>query len=85
VALRYALPSWTPEAKRLHKTCDVALAAAEAVHVAGWTRAEVRGTLGIRAGVMEADPLLPIYGGEAWRPWPPELAAERFLAALAES
>jgi len=85
IALRYGLPAWTPEEKRAHKSCDVALAAAEAVHVAGWTRAEVRGTLGIRAGVMEADPLLPIYGGEAWRPWPPELAAERFLAALAES
>ena len=38
VALRYALPAWTPETKRAHKACDVALAAAEAVHVAGWTR-----------------------------------------------
>ena len=85
VALRYGLPAWTAEEKRAHKSCDVALAAAEAVHVAGWTRAEVRGTLGIRAGVMEADPLLPIYGGDPWRPWPPELAAERFLAALAAS
>ena len=54
------------------------------MHVAGWTREEVRGTLGIRAGVMEADPLLPTYDCEPWRPWPPELAAERFLAALAE-
>ncbi|MBV1799811.1 HD family hydrolase [Siccirubricoccus sp. G192] len=83
VALRYALPSWTPEAKRLHKTCDVALAAAEAVHVAGWTRAEVRGTLGIRAAVLEADPLAT-PGETPWRPWPPEAAAERFLAALHE-
>jgi uncharacterized protein len=82
VALRYALPAWTPESKRAHKACDIALAAAEAVHVAGWTREEVRGTLGIRAAVMEADPLLPAYGGEPWRPWPPELAAERFLMAL---
>ena len=86
VALRYALPAWTPEAKRRHKSCDIALAAAEAVHVAGWTRAEVRGTLGIRAAVMEADPLQAAYGGEAgfapWQPWPPELAAARFLAAL---
>jgi hypothetical protein len=83
VALRYALPAWTPEAKRAHKACDIALAAAEAVHVAGWTRAEVRGTLGIRAAVMEEDPLLADHGGEPWRPWPPERAAERFLAALA--
>ena len=81
VALRYALPAWTPEAKRAHKSCDVALAAAEAVHVAGWTRAEVRGTLGIRAAVMEADPLAA-SGEEPWRPWPPERAAERFLSEL---
>jgi uncharacterized protein len=85
VALRYALPAWTPETKRAHKACDIALAAAEAVHVAGWTRAEVRGTLGIRAAVMEADPLaVPMgeFAEEPWRPWPPERAAERFLAAL---
>jgi uncharacterized protein len=83
VALRYRLPAWSAEDKRAHKVCDIALAAAEAVHVAGWTREEVRGTLGIRAAVMAADPLLPAYGGEPWRPWPPELAAARFLAALA--
>jgi hypothetical protein len=82
VALRYALPAWTPEAKRAHKACDVALAAAEAVHVAGWTAEEVRGTLGIRAAVMARDPLAEARGEEPWRPWPPERAAERFLAEL---
>ncbi|WP_200305635.1 HD family hydrolase [Paracraurococcus ruber] len=82
VALRYALPPWSPETKRAHKACDIALAAAEAVHVAGWTAAEVRGTLGIRAAVIDADPLAPQYGGDPWRPWPPEQAAERFLSAL---
>ncbi|WP_135470981.1 phosphohydrolase [Crenalkalicoccus roseus] len=82
VALRYALPPWTEEAKRAHKACDVALAAAEAVHVAGWTREEVRRTLGIRAAVMAEDPLAAEFGGEPWRPWPPEVAAARFLAAL---
>ena len=81
VATRYGLPPWTPESKRAHKACDIALAAAEAVHVAGWTREEVRGTLGIRVKVMEADPLAG-PGEEPWRPWPPERAAERFLAAL---
>ena len=81
VALRYALPPWNAESKRDHKLCDIALAAAEAVHVAGWTREEVRSTLGIRAAVMTADPLAG-FGEEAWRPWPPELAAERFLVAL---
>jgi hypothetical protein len=83
VALRYALPPWTLEEKRAHKACDVALAAAEAVHVAGWTRAEVRGTLGIRAAVLETDPLAR-PGETPWHPWPPEVAAERFLAALHE-
>jgi hypothetical protein len=82
VAARYGLAAWTPEAKRAHKAADIAAAAAEAVHVAGWTRAEVRGTLGIRATVIEADPLAAAYGGEPWRPWPPDLAAERFLAEL---
>jgi hypothetical protein len=82
VALRYGLPAWDAEAKRLHKRADVACAAAEAVHVAGWTVAEVRNVLGIRAPVMGEDPLLPIYGGEAWRPWAPEVAAERFGAEL---
>lgn len=82
IATRYALPPWEPESKKLHKKLDIAMAAAEAVHVAGWSVAEVRDTLGIRAAVMEADPLAAIHGGDPWRPWPPELAAERFLAEL---
>ena len=82
IATRYALPAWDAESKKLHKRIDIAMAAAEAVHVAGWSVAEVKATLGIRARVMEADPLAAIHGGEAWRPWPPELAAERFLAEL---
>lgn len=82
VAARYALPAWTAEEHRLHKKLDVAMAAAEAVHVAGWSRAEVRATLGIRAAVMDTDPLLAEFGGTPWAPWPPEIAAARFLAAL---
>lgn len=82
VALRYALPAWPAEHKRAHKTCDVAMAAAEAVHVAGWTPEEVRGTLGIRAPVLDEDPLADGFDEPPWRPWPPETAAERFLAAL---
>jgi uncharacterized protein len=42
----------------------------------------VRGTFGIRAAVMAADPLAAPYDSELWRPWQPELAAERFLTAL---
>lgn len=83
IAQRYGLPAWTAEEKRAHKAADIAAAAAEAVHVVGWTAAEVAETLGIRAKVQAADPLAARYGGEPWRPWPPPLAAERFLAELA--
>jgi hypothetical protein len=82
VARRYALPAWTAETKRAHKACDIALAAAEAVHVAGWTAAEVRSTLGIKAALLNADPLAQEYGEPPWQPWPPEQAASRFLAEL---
>jgi hypothetical protein len=82
IATRYALPPWSEEDRRLHKKLDIAMAAAEAVHVAGWSRAEVRATLGIRAAVMAADPLVAEFGGTAWEPWPPQAAAARFLAAL---
>jgi uncharacterized protein len=84
IALRYQLPPWTERDKRAHKACDVAAAAAEAVHVAGWSPQEVRDALGIRAKVMEADPLAPIYEEEPWRPWSPERAAGRFLEKLSE-
>jgi hypothetical protein len=82
VATRYALPAWEEEERRLHKKLDIAMAAAEAVHVAGWSRAEVRATLGIRAAVMAADPLQAEFGGTPWEPWAPEVAAQRFLDAL---
>ena len=82
IAQRYGLPAWTAEEKRAHKTADIAAAAAEAVHVVGWTEAEVAETLGIRAKVMARDPLQPRYGGEPWRPWTPAVAAERFLGEL---
>ncbi|MBV8398981.1 MAG: HD family hydrolase [Acetobacteraceae bacterium] len=84
IAMRYQLPSWSSAEKRAHKACDVQAAAAEAVHVAGWTRQEVREALGIRAAVLEDDPLARIYGEEPWRPWPPTRAAERYLAKLRE-
>ncbi len=31
---------------------------------------------------LAKDPLVPVYGGTPWEPWPPGLAAERFLAEL---
>jgi hypothetical protein len=82
VGMRYRLPPWRVEDKRAHKAADITAAAAEAVHVAGWTEAEMRETLGIRAALLMRDPLAARYGGEPWRPWLPSLAAERFLAEL---
>jgi hypothetical protein len=82
IATRYALPPWEAGERKLHKKLDIAIAAAEAVHVAGWSAAEVRGTLGIRAAVMTTDPLAAALGCTPWEPWPPEIAAQRFLAAL---
>jgi len=82
VAVRYALPPWTAAEKRAHKVADIGAAASEAVFVAGWTRLEVREALGIRAPAREHDPLAARYGTRDWQPWPPNQAAERFLAEL---
>ena len=82
IAQRYRLRPWTPHSHRLHKQADVAAAAAEAVHCVGWQRQEVREVLGIEAPVIDDDPLVRRYGGVPWEPWPPELAASRFLDAL---
>jgi hypothetical protein len=82
VFLRYGLPTWTPKAHQQHKVADRIAAASEAVHVAGWSEQEVRNTLKIRAAVLQDDPLVRIYGGRPWEPWPPGLAAERFLDQL---
>lgn len=82
VFLRYGLPSWTSAEHARHKRADRQAAASEAVHVAGWSREEVRRTLKIQAAVLEDDPLAAVYGGRPWEPWPPALASERFLAEL---
>ncbi len=82
VFLRYGLPAWTAAEHAAHKRADRLAAASEAVHVAGWSREEVRSTLKIRAAVLETDPLAARYGCRAWEPWPPGLACERFLSEL---
>ncbi len=82
VFLRYGLPAWTEKEHRLHKQADRLAAASEAVHVTGWTRDEVLRTLKIRAAVLDRDPLAAHYACTPWEPWPPGLAAERFLAEL---
>lgn len=82
VFLRYGLPRWTQKEHAAHKVADRLAAASEAVHVAGWSAKEVQQNLKIAAPPLNDDPLLAIYGGQAWEPWPPALAAERFLAEL---
>ena len=82
VFLRYGLPAWTAPEHALHKRADRLAAASEAVHVVGWKIEEVRATLKIRAAVLTDDPLVALYGGQAWEPWPPALARERFLEQL---
>ena len=82
IFLRYGLPAWTPAEHAQHKRADRLAAASEAVHVVGWKIEEVRSTLKIRAPVLEQDPLAAVYDCRPWEPWPPLLAAERFLAAL---
>jgi len=84
VFLRYGLPAWTPTEHAQHKRADRLAAASEAVHVVGWKIEEVRSTLKIRAPVLEQDPLAAVYDCRPWEPWPPLVAAERFLAALDE-
>lgn len=82
VFLRYGLPAWTPSEHAQHKRADRLAAASEAVHVAGWSVREVRTTLKIRAAVLAQDPLAAVYACPPWEPWPPQLAADRFLGEL---
>jgi len=82
VFLRYGLVDWAPADYRKHKKADRVAAASEAVHVVGWTLQEVRDTLRIPHEVLDKDPLADLYGEKPWEPWPPGIAAERFLAEL---
>ncbi|HEX5326543.1 MAG TPA: phosphohydrolase [Acetobacteraceae bacterium] len=79
---RYGLPSWTPDDHAAHKRADRLAAASEALHVVGWTAVELRASLGITPRPLARDPLPRPEGTRAWEPWPPGLAAERFLAEL---
>ena len=82
VFLRYGLPQWTPAEHAIHKRADRQAAASEAVHVVGWSAHEVLHTLKICEPPLSEDPLLEVYGGQAWEPWSPALARDRFLDQL---
>jgi hypothetical protein len=81
---RYGIPWWTPDEKKKHKAVDQLAAASEAIHVAGWARSELQEVLRITVEPLDEDPLVAIYGGTAWEPWPINVAAERFQEALKE-
>jgi 5'-deoxynucleotidase YfbR-like HD superfamily hydrolase len=84
VQTRYALPVWTPQQHAAHKAADIVAAATEALHCVGWSLEEIRDVLCLDVEVLQVDPLVAIYGGTPWEPWPADVAAERFLAKLQE-
>jgi hypothetical protein len=85
IDIRYRLPAWDDPAFSRHKHADRLAAASEAFHVAGWSRGAMRDDLNIQLMPLEHDPLAPEPGFRPWEPWPPNHAAERFLAALRET
>jgi hypothetical protein len=84
IAVRYDLPEWPAEDYLLHKRADRLAAASEALHVAGWSREDIRETLDIRLTPVMTDPLPLLPGFQPWKPWPPRRAAALFLIKLRE-
>ena len=82
VDVRYKLPPWERESYARHKAADRLAAASEAYHVAGWSRAAMREDLAIALEPLAADPLPVPDGLRPWEPWPPRIAAQRFLTML---
>lgn len=82
VFARYGLTDWTPAEAQCHRYADHQAAASEAVHIAGWSGYEVLDLLNIGIKPMSRDPLAALYRCKAWKPWPPTVAGERFLAQL---
>jgi hypothetical protein len=82
VFLRYRLPAWTPEehapqARRPPGRRQRSRARGRLVRTGGAQHAEDP-----RSKVLERDPLAEPRCCRPWEPWPPLLAAERFLAEL---
>lgn len=79
---RYALPDWSADDRTTHKVADRMAAAAEALHVVGWSVEEIRTVLGIDSEILVIDPLARRFDCEPWQPWPAQQAMEAFLAEL---
>ncbi len=83
IHLRLRLPADLPaDWKKAIKDADRRAAASEALHVAGWSRTEIRSALGIRLAPLAEDPLVRRHGGVPWEPWPIRVAEARFLAEM---
>jgi hypothetical protein len=79
---RYSLPGWMVHDHAQHKHADRLAAASKAFHVVGWRKPALRKQLGIMLDPLEDDPLPLPSGFRPWEPWPPEIAADRFLTIL---
>jgi hypothetical protein len=84
IAVRYGLQPWSGDDYTAHKHADRLAAASEALHVAGWSRDEIRDTLRIADWPLIEDPLPVPEGMTPWEPRPAPLAASLFLAKLRE-
>lgn len=85
IATRYDLPALTRPEYEMHKAADKVAAATEALHVVGWSRAQIIGNLGINEIPLPDDPLETLAedgGYKPWEPWSSEYAAERWLETL---
>ncbi len=83
IHIRLGVPVTLPtDWKKAIKLADRRAAASEALHIAGWSRDEIRSSLKIRLIPLEQDPLHRRYGGTPWEPWPMRVAEERFLSEL---
>ena len=85
IAVRYHLPALTACQYAAHKLADRTTAASEALHVAGWSRQQIRETLLIAETPQGIDPLDNIaanLGYLPWEPWPSEVATAQWLQAL---
>jgi hypothetical protein len=82
IIARYRLPAWTAEEYASHKSADRLAAASEALHVVGWSAHDIRNTLEIDVPPLSRDPLAAPRRMRPWQPWPPQIAAKRFLQEL---
>ncbi len=84
IATRYGLQPRREDDYAAHKRADRLAAASEALHVAGWSRDEIRDTLLIADCPLADDPLPVPEGLKPWEPWPSSLAASLSVAKLRE-